>query len=417
MGDFRIKDPGLAQEGRKKIEWASFRMPVLNQISGELEPQKPLKGFTISACLHVTPETAVLCVALRRLGAEVFLSPSNPLSTKDEIAASLVVDFGISVFAVHGESKKDYYDNLKAVASRSPQIILDDGGDLTKLVHEGGYWESIIGGTEETTTGVVRLRAMEREGVLKFPVVAVNESMTKHMFDNRYGTGQSTIDGILRATNILLSNSTVVVAGYGWCGKGITSRARGMGARVIVTEIDPIRALEAHEDGFIVKPMIEAVKEADVIVTATGCKAVVTKEHFEVIKDGCILCNAGHFDVEVDVQYLYENSTGRETIRDNLEKIVLKNGKTLYLIAEGRLVNLAAAEGHPADVMDLSFSNQLLAAVYLKEAGRNLEPRVYTLPGDLDRKVAALKLKTLGISIDELSQEQRSYLISWREGT
>jgi len=417
MADFRIRDIGLADSGFKKIEWASTRMPVLRQLVKEHKDTKPLQGVKISACLHVTSETAKLVIALKELGAEVYLAPSNPLSTQDDVAASLVRDFGIGVFAIHGENKESYYENLEIIASKSPKIIMDDGADLTKLVHEKGLWDSIVGGTEETTTGVIRIKAMEKAGVLRFPVIAVNKSQTKHLFDNRYGTGQSTIDGILRATNILLSSTIMVVAGYGWCGRGIAMRARGMGARVIVTEVDPIKALEAFEDGFLVMPMEEAVKVADIVVTATGCKDVVTSKHFEVIKEGCILANAGHFDVEVDVKYLYENAIKIEKIRENLEKITLKNGKVLYLLAQGRLVNLAAAEGHPADVMDLSFSNQLLAVLYLLENKDILEAKVYTLPPELDRKVAEYKLKTLGVSIDKLSEEQRAYLNSWQEGT
>lgn len=417
MADFKIRDISLADAGLKKIEWASSRMAVLRQMVEEYKNTRPLTGIKISACLHVTSETANLVIALKELGAEVCLSPSNPLSTQDDVAASLVRDFGISVFAIHGESRESYYENLEIVASRSPDFIMDDGADLTKLVHEKNLWKSVKGGTEETTTGVTRIKGMEKDGVLKFPVIAVNESQTKHLFDNRYGTGQSTIDGILRATNLLLSNTTMVVAGYGWCGRGIAMRARGMGARVIVTEVDPIKALEAFEDGFMVMPMEEAVKVADIVITATGCKDVVTERHFEVIKDGCILANAGHFDVEVNVKYLYENAVKVEKIRGNLEKITLRSGKVVYLLAEGRLVNLVAAEGHPADVMDLSFSNQLLAVLYLLENLGRLEAKVYALPEDLDRKVAEYKLKTLGISIDKLTDEQKAYLKSWEQGT
>ena len=417
MTDYKIRDISLADSGLKKIEWASARMRVLRKLVEEFKDARPLSGVKISACLHVTSETANLVIALKELGAEVYLSPSNPLSTQDDVAASLVRDFGISVFAVHGESRESYYENLEIVASKSPDIIMDDGADLTTLVHEKELYQNIKGGTEETTTGVIRIKAMEKDRVLKFPVIAVNESKTKHLFDNRYGTGQSTIDGILRATNILLSSTTVVVAGYGWCGRGIAMRAKGMGARVIVTEVDPIKALEAFEDGFMVMPMEEAVKFADIVVTATGCKDVVTAKHFEVIKDGCILANAGHFDVEVNVKYLYENAAQVEKIRENLEKVTLRSGKVVYLIAKGRLVNLAAAEGHPADVMDLSFSNQLLAVLYLLENYGRLKSGVYTLPEDLDRKVAEYKLKTLGISIDKLTDEQKKYLRSWGEGT
>jgi len=417
VAEFRVRDLSLAEKGIKKISWASFRMQVLRHLCIDFEPARPLQGTKISACLHVTPETAVLCSVLKKLGADVFLAPSNPLSTKDDVAAALVKYLGIHVFAVHGEDTSSYYENLNFVANAKPDVILDDGGDLTKFVHKEDLYSTIIGGTEETTTGVIRIKAMAIQGVLKFPVIAVNESLTKHMFDNRYGTGQSTIDGILRATNILLSNSTIVIAGYGWCGRGIAMRAKGMGARVIVTEVDPIIALEAYEDGFLVEPMIEAVKKADIIVTATGCKGVISKEHLEQIKDGAILCNAGHFDVEVDVKYLYENAQEREQVRDHMERITLKNGKSVYLLAEGRLVNLSAAEGHPADVMDLSFSNQLLAVMHILENKGKLGKVVHTLPHELDRKVAEVKLSTLGISIDTLSEAQSAYLSSWEEGT
>ncbi|MEO0247724.1 MAG: adenosylhomocysteinase [candidate division WOR-3 bacterium] len=416
MNDYKIRDIGLAEGGVKRIEWASSRMPVLNLLVDEFKESKPLTGYTISACLHVTTETANLIIALKRLGAKVYLAPSNPLSTQDDVAAALVKYHDISVFALHGEDLESYYENLYIVANKMPQIIMDDGGDLTKVVYEKNI-PTVIGGTEETTTGVLRLRAMAKDGLLRFPVIAVNDSQTKYLFDNRYGTGQSTIDGILRATNILISSSTFVIAGYGWCGRGIAMRARGMGARVIITEVDPIKALEAYEDGFLVMPMREAARLADVIVTATGCKKVVTEEHFSLLKDGAILANAGHFDVEIDVKYLRENAKSIDKIRDNLERIILKSGKTLYLLAEGRLVNLAAAEGHPAEVMDLSFSNQLLAVLYLIDNRGSLKPGVYVLPEELDRRVAFVKLKSLGIMIDELSEEQKAYLTSWKEGT
>ncbi len=417
MADYKVLDLNLSPQGLKKILWAGIRMPVLKSLVEEFKGEKPLEGVRISACLHITPETANLVSSLKNLGAEVFLAPSNPLSTKDDVAASLVKDFGISVYGIHGESVEEYYENIRFVTLKSPNIVMDDGADLISFIHEKNLWDGIWGGTEETTTGVIRLRAMEREGTLKFPIIAVNDSLTKHLFDNRYGTGQSTVDGILRATNILISNSTVVVAGYGWCGRGIAMRMRGMGARVIVTEVDPIKALEAYEDGFIVMPLLDAIEKADLVVTATGCKDVVTGIHFERIKDGCILCNSGHFDVEIDVKYLYEKASKVEQVRDNLEEITLENGKKVFLIGKGRLVNLVAAEGHPSDVMDLSFSDQLLAVLYILQSRGSLENKVYKLPEDLDRKVAEIKLKTLGVKIDKLTEEQKKYLESWKEGT
>ncbi len=416
MGDYKIKDINLAPAGKKKIEWARSRMKVLALLGDEFERGKPFKGIRISASLHVTTETANLMIALKRGGAELYLAPSNPLSTQDDVAASLVKDYGISVFAVRGESNESYYENIKEVAHKKPHIILDDGGDLTNYVHKEGLYDTIIGGTEETTTGVIRLRAMEKEGYLKFPVIAVNDSRTKFLFDNRYGTGQSTMDGILRATNILIAGKTVVVAGYGWCGRGVVMRARGLGARVIVTEIDPVKALEAYMDGNTVMKMDEASLYGDVFVTVTGNKDVITLRHIKKMKDGAILANSGHFDVEIDVKGLYENASEVEEIRPNLERIRIFD-KDIYLVAQGRLCNLGAAEGHPSEVMDMSFANQALAAKFLLDNRGHLQNRVYTIPEEIDTYIAEAKLKTLGVEMDSLTEEQKRYLSTWKEGT
>jgi len=417
MGDFKIKDISLAEQGKDKIEWASSRMRVLSLLKERGEKEKPFKGIKIAACLHVTSETANLIIALKDSGAEVYLAPSNPLSTQDDVAAALVKFYEIPVFAIRGEDRESYYENLKEVASRKPHITLDDGGDLTAYIHENELFEGILGGTEETTTGVIRFRAMEKDNALKYPIIAVNDSRTKYLFDNRYGTGQSTIDGILRATNILIAGMRFVVAGYGWCGRGIAMRARGMGANVIITEVDPIRALEARMDGFEVLPMEEAAKIGDIFVTATGCKNVIDEKHFYLLKNGAILANSGHFDVEINVKKLKEIAVSHRKIRDSVEEFILENGKKIYLLAEGRLVNLGAAEGHPPEVMDLSFANQYLAAKFILEKREELENRVYVLPSEIDEEIAKLKLKTLGITIDKLSDEQIRYLRSWREGT
>ncbi len=416
MADYKIKDINLAPAGKKKIEWARSRMKVLSLLGDEFERQKPFKGIRISASLHVTTETANLMIALKRGGAELYLAPSNPLSTQDDVAASLVKDYGISVFAVRGESNESYYENIKEVAHKKPHIILDDGGDLTNYVHKEGLYDTIIGGTEETTTGVIRLRAMEKEGYLKFPVIAVNNSRTKFLFDNRYGTGQSTMDGILRATNILIAGKTVVVAGYGWCGRGVALRARGLGARVIVTEIDPVKALEAYMDGNTVMKMDEASLYGDVFVTVTGNKNVITLRHIKKMKDGAILANSGHFDVEIDVKGLYDSASEVEEIRPNLERIRIFD-KDIYLIARGRLCNLGAAEGHPSEVMDMSFANQALAAKFLLDNKEHLQNRVYNIPEEIDTYIAGAKLKTLGVEIDSLTEEQKRYLSTWKEGT
>ena len=417
--EYHVKDLSLAQLGKKRIEWAGKDMPVLRQIGEEFEKEKPFKGVTISACLHVTTETANLVITLKRGGADVYLTASNPLSTQDDVAAALVKYYDIPVFAIKGEDRETYYSHLKEVIERNPQIVIDDGADLISTIHREypSLAERIWGGMEETTTGVIRLRAMEKEGVLKFPVIAVNDAMTKHLFDNRYGTGQSTIDGILRSTNRLLAGSYFVVAGYGWCGKGVAMRARGMGAIVIVTEVDPIKALEARMDGFLVMPMREAAKLGDFFVTVTGNTSVLRKEHFEVMKDGSIISNSGHFNVEIDLQALEELAESVREVRPNVKEYKLKDGRSIYLLADGRLVNLAAAEGHPASVMDMSFANQALSARYIAQNRGKLENKVYPVPKEIDERVARLKLAALGVEIDELTPEQIKYLQSWEFGT
>ncbi|MEO0231147.1 MAG: adenosylhomocysteinase [candidate division WOR-3 bacterium] len=409
----------MKKEGLKKIIWAKNSMNVLSLLEEEFKREKPFKGLKISACLHITSETANLAIALKEGGAEIRLCASNPLSTKDDIAQALREYFGIEVFARYNETKEEYYENIHKCLEIKPDITLDDGADLTATLIENfkEYGKNMIGGTEETTTGVIRLKAMEKRNELLFPVIAVNDSKTKFLFDNRYGTGQSTIDGILRATNILLAGKIFVVCGYGWCGKGVAMRAKGMGARVIITEVDPIKALEAVMDGFEVMKIEEAAKIGDIFVTVTGNKNVIDEEAILKMKDGVILANSGHFDVEINKKYLEKNSIKKERIRENVDEYTLKNGKKIYLLAEGRLVNLSAAEGHPASVMDMSFSNQALAVKFLKENGKNLEKKVYVLPEEIDRRIAILKLKTMGIEIDELKEEQRRYLESWREGT
>lgn len=414
-----IKDLKLAPEGKLKIEWAGQQMSVLRLIKDRFVKEKPLKNLVLGACLHVTSETANLVITLKAGGASVFLCASNPLSTQDSVAASLVKDFGIPTFAIKGEDNKTYYKHLNIVLDADPQITMDDGADLVSLLHKErkNQIKEIIGSSEETTTGVIRLKAMEKDNALKIPVIAVNDSDTKHMFDNRYGTGQSSIDGIIRATNILLAGKTFVVCGYGWCGRGVATRASGMGANVIITEVDPVRALEAVMDGFRVMKITQAVKIADILITATGDKHVVSKEIIEHMKDGAILANTGHFDVEIDVAYLEKTAKSKRTIRPSLEEYVLKSGKKLYLLAQGRLVNLSAAEGHPAEVMDMSFANQALAAEWLVKNKSTLENKVYVLPKELDERIAKLKLEAMGISIDTLTAEQKKYLSSWTEGT
>ncbi len=419
MVEYRVKDLSLADQGRLKIEWAEHHMPVLMYFRRKYSESKPFKDLVIGATLHVTKETAVLVKALKDAGAEVYLSASNPLSTQDDVAAALV-KYGINVFAWRGQSSDEYYWCIRRVAEAKPDIVLDDGADLHATLHKD-YPETasrLIGGTEETTTGVIRLKALEKDGLLKYPVIAVNNAFTKHLFDNRYGTGQSTFDGILRATNILIAGKVVVVAGYGWVGRGIALRARGLGARrVIVTEVDPIRALEAVFDGFEVMPMIEAAEVGDIFVTATGNKAVIRREHMERMKDGALLANAGHFNVEVWIPDLEALSVSKRVIRPNVTEYRLKDGRRLYLLAEGRLVNLVAAEGHPSEVMDMSFANQFMAVKYLYDNRGKLPPKVFNPPIEIDRRIAELKLETMGIKIDKLTPEQKKYLESWSLGT
>ena len=416
---YDVKDLSLSEKGRLRIEWAQREMPVLALIKEEFKRKNTLKGYKIGCCLHVTTETANLMIALKEGGAEVFLCASNPLSTQDDVATSLVKDYGISVFAIRGEDRDTYYDHLNKVLDAKPNITMDDGGDLVSTImkERSDVLAGIIGGTEETTTGVVRFKSMEKEGVLKYPIIAVNDAMTKHFFDNRYGTGQSTLDGIIRATNVLLSGKNFVVSGYGWCGKGVAMRARGMGSKVIVTEIDPIKAIEATMDGFQVMKMEEASKIGDIFVTVTGNLNVVREEHFKNMKEGAIIANSGHFNVEIDINALEKLSSSKRVIRDSVEEYTLKDGKKIYLLGEGRLINLAAAEGHPASVMDMSFANQALSAEYLSKEGKKLENRVYPVPLDIDRRIATLKLKSMGISIDTLKKEQEEYLSSWKSGT
>jgi len=417
--DYHVKDLSLADEGLRLIEWAEMEMPVLRMIRERFSKERPLSGLRIGACLHVTTETANLVRTLKAGGAQVWLCASNPLSTKDEVAAALVKHFDIPVFAVRGEDRDTYYQHIKMVLDARPHITIDDGADLVSTLHRErpDQAKEILGGTEETTTGVIRLRALSAEGRLLYPIIAVNDALTKHLFDNRYGTGQSTIDGILRATNRLLAGSNFVVCGYGWCGKGLAMRARGMGARVIVAEVDPLKALEAVMDGYLVMPMEEAAEVGDFFVTVTGNKGVIRKEHFLKMKDGAIVANSGHFDVEIDIPALKEISRGVRVIRHEVEEYTLHDGRRIYLLAQGRLVNLACAEGHPSAVMDMSFANQALCVEYLvKEQGR-LERKVYPVPQEIDRMVARLKLSAMGIRIDELTPEQERYLSSWEEGT
>jgi adenosylhomocysteinase len=411
---YNIKDIKLAAEGNKKIDWAESMMPVLRMVRQRFKKERPLKNRRIGCCLHVTTETANLMKTLKAGGADVFLTASNPLSTQDYVTAALARD-GIGVFAINGESRKSYYENMNRVLRNKPEVLIDDGADLISTVHKKNI-KGILGGTEETTTGVIRLKQMERDQVLNFPIVAVNDSLTKHLFDNRYGTGQSTIDGILRATNVLISGSNFVVAGYGWCGRGLAMRAKGQGAQVIVTEVDSVKALEARMDGYMVMPMIDAAKIGDIFITVTGDIHVIRKEHLLKMKDGAIVGNSGHFDVEIDKPALEKITRKKRVIRDHCEEFTLKNGKRIYILAQGRLVNLAAAEGHPAMVMDMSFANQALAVEYILDNPR-LKRRVYQLPWKIDDKIARLKLKSMGIKIDKLTPEQKKYLASWEIGT
>ncbi len=417
--EYHVRDISLAEKGLLRIQWAEKDMPVLRQIRERFKKEKPLKGLTVSACLHVTTETANLMITLKEGGADVYLTASNPLSTQDDVAAALVKYFEIPVFAIHGEDRDTYYAHLNAVLDKKPNITMDDGADLISLLHKErqDLISNVYGGTEETTTGVIRLKAMAKEGVLKFPVIAVNDAYTKHLFDNRYGTGQSTIDGILRSTNRLLAGSKFVVAGYGWCGKGVAMRARGMGADVIITEVDPLKALEAVMDGYRVMPMMEAAKIGDFFVTVTGNINVIDKQHIEVMKDGSIVSNSGHFDVEINLKALNEMAVKTREIRDNVKEYTLKDGRNIYVLAEGRLVNLAAAEGHPAQVMDMSFANQALSAEYVYKNADKLQKTVYKVPDELDFEVARLKLQAMGVEIDKLTQEQIEYLSSWEHGT
>lgn len=417
--NFDVKDLQLAKEGKLKIEWANQQMPVLQTIKERFAKEQPLKGLTLAACLHITSETANLLLTLKAGGAKVIDCASNPLSTQDSVAASLVEDFAIPTFAIKGEDSQTYYNHLNQVLDYKPNITMDDGGDLIHMLHTQRQTQlkDIIGSSEETTTGVTRLRAMEKEGALKVPVIAVNDSDTKHLFDNRYGTGQSTIDGILRATNILLAGKNFVVCGYGWCSRGIAMRAKGMGANVIITEVDSVRALEAAMDGYRVMTMADAAKIGDIIVSATGNKHVISLESMKIMKDGAIVANSGHFDIEIDMAGLEKIKKVKRRIRNSLDEYVLPNGKKIYVLGEGRLVNLAAAEGHPAEVMDMSFADQALAAEYFVKHKGKLANKIYTLPRELDLEVAGLKLKSMGISIDTLTAEQKTYMSSWNEGT
>lgn len=417
MTNYKVKDESLAEKGFLQIEWASKHMPVLNQIKKRFSQEKPLKGVTLGACLHVTKETAVLVNAFLAGGANVALCGSNPLSTQDEVAAA-IAQLGVHVFAWRGQTTEEYYWCIERVIDRKPLITLDDGADLVTTIHSKrtDVLPNVKGGTEETTTGVLRLKVMEKSGTLKYAIIAVNDAYTKYLFDNRYGTGQSTIDGVLRATNILLAGKNVVVCGYGWCGRGIAQRARGMGANVIVTEANPLRALEAVMDGFRVMPISEAAEVGEVFVTATGNINVICKEHMRKMRDGAILANSGHFNVEINLKDLEELAVSKRLIRPNLEEYTLKNGKRLYLLAEGRLVNLAAAEGHPSEVMDMSFANQALCVEYLVKNER-MPPRVYVVPREIDEAVAKLKLEAMGVKIDTLTEEQKKYLSTWELGT
>jgi adenosylhomocysteinase len=414
-----VKSLELAEQGKKRIEWANQSMNVLQIIRKEFIKNQPLKGIRISACLHVTAETANLGITLRDGGAEVVLCASNPLSTQDDVAASLVRDYGIPVFAIKGEDNETYYKHIMAALDHKPHITMDDGADLVSiaLTKRTDVMDGIIGGTEETTTGVIRLRAMAKEGVLKYPIIAVNDADTKHMFDNRYGTGQSTIDGIVRATNFLLAGSKFVVAGFGWCGRGLASRARGLGAEVIVTEIDPTKAIEAVMEGYRVMAMEDAAKIGDVFCTVTGNKSVLRKEHFEVMKNGAIVSNSGHFNVEIDIPALEKLSSGKRTTRPFVEEYSMKDGRKINLLGEGRLINLASAEGHPPSVMDMSFADQALSVDYMVKNHKSLEKKVYKVPDELDKRVAKLKLESMGVKIDKLTPEQEEYLAGWSEGT
>lgn len=417
--DFDIKDINLAEKGKLRIEWANQSMPVLNLIQKRFEKEKPLKGIRLGACLHVTTETASLMRTLKAGGAEVFLCASNPLSTQDDAAASLVKDYEIPVYAKKGEDNDTYYRHINAVLDMKPMITMDDGADLVSILHSQRteLIDGIVGGTEETTTGIIRLRSMADKGVLRFPIVAVNDADTKHFFDNRYGTGQSTIDGIIRATNRLLAGAVFVVCGYGWCGRGVAMRARGMGANLIVTEVDPLRALEAVMDGYRVMPIADAAKIGDIFCTLTGDINVIRTEHFLTMKDGAIVSNSGHFNVELELQGLEKISNNKRRIRDLIDEYTLSNNHRINILGEGRLINLASAEGHPSSVMDMSFANQALSAEYLTNNNQTFENKVYKVPTEIDQMIAKLKLESMGIEIDTLTEEQERYLASWEMGT
>jgi adenosylhomocysteinase len=416
--EYDVKDLNLADRGKARIEWAGHEMPVLRSIRERFEKEKPLDGLTLAACLHVTTETANLAITLKAGGANVLLCASNPLSTQDDVAAALVRHYGIGTFAIKGEDNATYYQHINAALDARPHMTMDDGADTVGIIHSErkDLIANIIGGTEETTTGVIRLKAMAKDGILGYPIIAVNDATTKHMFDNRYGTGQSTIDGIVRATNLLLAGRKFVVSGYGWCGKGLASRARGMGANVIVTEVDPLKALEAHMDGFTVMPMEQAAPIGDIFCTVTGNLHVLREEHFAAMKDGAVVANSGHFNVEIDLEQLGKMASSRREVRDFVEEFVLGD-KRVYVLGEGRLINLASAEGHPASVMDMSFANQALSAEYMKTHYAQLEKRVYSVSAEIDREIARLKLAAMNVGIDALTAEQERYLASWDMGT
>jgi len=418
---YDIKDIKLANKGALRIEWARNNMPVLGLIAQRFSKERPLKGSKLAACLHVTTETGVLMEVLKLGGAELFLCASNPLSTQDDVAASLVKHLKIPVFSIKGEGTKTYYKHIKSVLAVKPDITMDDGADLVSIIHKAyrvpGTGYRVIGGTEETTTGVIRLKALAAQGRLRYPIIAVNDAQTKHLFDNRYGTGQSTIDGVIRATNKLLAGANFIVCGYGWCGRGVAMRAKGMASRVVVVEVDPLRALEATMDGYEVMPMKEAARIGEVFVTTTGDTSVIRREHFMLMRDGAIVANAGHFNVEIDIPALKKLSKAKKRIRDFVDEYLLKDGRKIYLLAEGRLINLTAAEGHPAQVMDMSFANQALSAEFINKHHEKLKNQVYKVPEEIDRKIADLKLKSMGIKIDNLTGEQKKYLTSWELGT
>ena len=417
--EYDVKDMSLADQGRNRIEWAAREMPVLESITERFEKGKPLKGIRMSGCLHITTETANLARTLVAGGADLVLTASNPLSTQDDVAAALVQFYEVPTFAINGEDNETYYSHIRAALDHRPNMTMDDGADLVSTLHKERIDQipDVIAGTEETTTGVIRLRAMAEQGALRFPVLAVNDAMTKHLFDNRYGTGQSTLDGVIRATNLLIAGKVLVVAGYGWCSRGIAMRAKGLGANVIVTEVDPLRALEAVMDGFRVMPMLEAAPIGDIFITSTGDINVIDQHHFEVMKDGAVVANSGHFNVEINIPALEEMATEKRSPRTSVEQYLLPDGRRVHLLGEGRLVNLAAAEGHPASVMDMSFANQALGAVYMLRNAEHLEKKVYVIPEDVDQEIARLKLEAIGIQIDTLTLEQEEYLASWEAGT